>query len=119
MEAMYRLSPLLRSRSYQGEPFPVPKNTKSRSGSYTMVSHTLPPPPAFHHSPDHVAAARRMASDSNGFDGSPGTVYVRQTRLPVSASYAETKPRTAYSDPAFPMITRPLAIRGAPVIAYG
>jgi len=35
------------------------------------------------------------------------------------ASYADTYPRTAYSEPAFPMMTRPAAMRGAPVIEYG
>ena len=37
-----------------------------------MPSHTVPPPPSFHQSPDHVSAAFFIAGFSNGFDGSPG-----------------------------------------------
>src|SRR6267142_4491644 len=84
-----------------------------------MVSHGVPPPPATHHSPCHVFAALSKALDSNPREGSPGTVYVRQTSLPVCASYAEIYPRTPNSAPAFPMRTIPLAMRGAPVIAQG
>src|SRR5687768_15888494 len=84
-----------------------------------MGSHGLPPPPASYHRPDHVAAARRSASCSNGFDGSPGTMYVFHASAPFDASYAETKPRTAYSEPALPIRTFPPATRGAPVMAYG
>ena len=46
-------------------------------------------------------------------------MYVFHASAPVFASYAETKPRTAYSEPAFPITTFPPATRGAPVIAYG
>src|SRR5207248_11097297 len=83
-----------------------------------MESHGLPPPPVIHHGPCQVFAASCSSLDSNPSAGSPGTVNVRQTSFPVSASYAETQPRTPNSDPAFPFTTRSLAMRVVPVLEY-
>ena len=61
-----------------------PEQTFEDIGSLPVQ--TVPPPPAFHHSPVHVSAARSSASDSKGSEGSPGTVKVRQASSPVIAS---------------------------------
>ena len=78
-----------------------------------MLSQTEPPPPNLHHSPSHVWAAARIASLSNGNEGSPGTVWNVQANSPVFASKAEKKPRVGNSPPATPMMTFPFAMRGA------
>src|SRR2546425_1505756 len=121
MDAAYRFASLSfpRRARYQAVGLPVPKYNRSSCGSYTIPSHTVAPPPAFHHSPLQVFAACSIALDSKPSEGSPGTVYVRHTILPVSASYAEMYPRTPSSAPALPMMTRPFAIRGYPVMEYG
>src|SRR6185437_12094181 len=119
MHAEYRSSSRVgsRVRSFQGEPLPVPKYSRSVTGSYTAASHTVPPPPeVFHHSPLQVFAARSSALLSKPLAGLPGTVQKRQTSLPVPASKAAIQPRTPNSPPEAPMNTLPLATRGAMVI---
>ena len=64
----------LRILGFHGPPLPTPINSRSSSGSYTIESHTVPPPPYFHHSPVQVLAAFARTEFSNGFAGSPGTV---------------------------------------------
>src|SRR5687767_11869111 len=122
MEAAYKLSArfLPRMRAFHGVGLPVPKYSRSVTGSYTAASHTVPPPPSFHHScpSTHVFAAFSSAGLSNPLAGSPGTVQKRHASLPVSASKAAIQPRTPNSPPDPPMNTLPFATRGAIVIEY-
>src|SRR3954463_12208263 len=78
-----------------------------RSGSYVGVTQQFPPP-------------RCQASPSAGQlskPGSPGfgTMYVRQTRSPVSSLNASEWPRLPNSPPELPTMTMSLTINGATV----
>ena len=76
IEQRNRLSPLpsLRILRFHGEPLPVPMKSVLVSGSYVIAFHTVPPPPCFQRSPNHVFAAISIALFSKPFAGSPGTV---------------------------------------------
>src|ERR687889_1464740 len=78
-----------------------------RSGSYVGVTQQFAPPRC------HASPSDGQVSDP----GSPGlgTMYVRQTRSPVSRLNASTCPRTPNSPPELPTMTLSFTTRGATV----
>src|ERR1700704_41806 len=85
-----RLSPPpgLRVHTGCGMPFPTPTYSNPNFGSYTIESHTVPPPPRSHReSLLHVRRAKLTSGDSSGpLLGSPGTVKKRQDIFPDARS---------------------------------
>src|SRR5262245_7935116 len=100
-DAVYRLSPFRISPPYNGTAFPVWKYARPRSGSTTPTSQT-PAPPL-----DQLSFSFGQVS-CPGSPG-PGTVKNVQSFLPVLASNATTRPRSAQSPLARPTITIPSA----------
>ena len=81
-----------------------------------MPSQTEPPPPIFNPSVipgrgrlAHVFVLERLGGIARNGVRAPAN-------WPVLASCASKKPRTGYSPPATPIITLPLAMRGAMVM---
>ena len=73
MEVRNRLSPPPGERISrdQGLPLPTPANTVCSSASYTMLFHTVPPPPSFHYCPFQVLAANSISDARRGARGRP------------------------------------------------
>src|SRR5206468_4022085 len=84
----------------------VRQYTRSSCGSYEPDRHVAAPPYI------HTSFSLGQVSDP----GSPGdgTVYLRHSFLPVSASHPSRNPLVALSPPPIPEITTPLTTIGDP-----